>query len=93
MIREEFYFDSSDGKTKIHGVKWIPDGNIKMILQIVHGVTEHILRYEEVAKYFSSFGVMVVGIDLIGHGTSIAGDKKSMYFGGDGSWVSPLHFH
>ena len=86
MRREDFYFDSNDGKTKIHGVKWIPDSDIKMILHIVHGVTEHILRYEEVAKYFNDLGIMVVGIDLIGHGTSICGDSKPMYFGGNGSW-------
>ena len=86
MVKEDFYFDSSDGKTKIHGVKWIPDGNVKMILQVVHGVTEHILRYDEFANYFNNMGIMVVGIDLIGHGTSIAVGVKPMYFGGVGSF-------
>lgn len=86
MKREEFKFLSSNNKTTIRGIKWIPNGEIKKIIHVVHGVTEHILRYEEFAKYFTKLGVMVVGIDLMGHGKSIATDMKSMYFGPVGSW-------
>lgn len=86
MKKEEFNFLSNDGKTNIRGIKWMPDEEVKLILQIVHGVTEHILRYEEMAKYFTELGVMVVGIDLIGHGKSIASDMEPMYFGPNGSW-------
>ena len=42
---EEFYFDSRDKVTKIHAVKWIPKGEIKCVVQIVHGMAEHIERY------------------------------------------------
>lgn len=86
MIKKEFYYSSSDGKTTIHAVKWIPDTKIKMILQIAHGVTEHILRYEELANYLTSKGILVVGNDHLGHGTSIIPNSKPMYFGPIGSW-------
>ena len=51
MKKEEFYYPSADEKTTIHAIKWIPDTEIKMILQIAHGVTEHILKYEKLASF------------------------------------------
>ncbi len=26
MKKKEFYYDSADGVTKIHGIEWIPEG-------------------------------------------------------------------
>lgn len=86
MKKEEFYYPSADGKTKIHAVKWIPEEEPKAILQIAHGVTEHILRYEELAQYLTERGIAVVGNDHLGHGTSILKKSHQMYFGPVGSW-------
>lgn len=86
MKKEEFYYKSSDNKTTIRAIKWIPDTKINMILQIAHGVTEHISRYEKLAKYFTSKGILVVGNDHLGHGKSIIPDSKPVYFGPIGSW-------
>ena len=86
MKKEEFNYLSSDGKTMIHAVKWIPSGEVKMVLQISHGVTEHILRYEKFANYFSLRGILVVGNDHLGHGSSIIPNAQPMYFGSVGSW-------
>lgn len=86
MRKEEFNYLSSDGKTNIHAVKWVPDGEVKMVLQIAHGVTEHILRYEELANYFTEKGILVVGNDHLGHGMSIIPNSNPMYFGTVGSW-------
>lgn len=72
MIRkEEFTFDSRDGKTKIHAVRWIPEGKVICILQIVHGMAEYIERYEDVACYFAEKGILVTGDDHLGHGKSV----------------------
>ena len=84
MKQEEFYYLSSDNKTNIHTVMWLPEGNIKGVVQIVHGITENIFRYEQLAKVLTSNGIAVVGNDLIGHGLSI--NDKKMYFGPVGSW-------
>ena len=44
--KEEFTFDSRDGQSKIHAVRWIPEGKVICILQIIHGMAEYIERYE-----------------------------------------------
>lgn len=86
MQKKEFYFKSADGETNIHAVEWKPDGEVVGILQIAHGVTEYILRYENFAKYLTDRGFLVVGNDLLGHGTSIKKNGEPMYFGPKGSW-------
>jgi len=35
---------------------------------LVHGMSEHLGRYDEFARYLNSWGVDVVGVDLPGHG-------------------------
>ena len=86
MIKNEFYYPSADEKTQIHAVEWKPEKEIIGVIQIAHGVTEHILRYEHFAEFFTPKGFVVVGNDHIGHGTSIAPNGKSMYFGLQNSW-------
>lgn len=85
MKKEEFTFLSADKKTQVHGVKWLPETSPIGVIQIVHGVTEYILRYEEFAKFFTSLGYIVVGHDILGHGKSIS-DNNKMYFGPNGSY-------
>lgn len=86
MTKKEFFYPSADGKTKIHAVEWRPEKEPVGVLQIAHGVTEYILRYEEFADYLTDKGFIVVGNDHLGHGKSIAEGAKPMYFGPKGSW-------
>ena len=79
MIRH-FKFLSSDKKTTIHGIKWIPDGEISCILQISHGMVEYIERYDEFARYLNKFGILVIGNDHLGHGKSINEESGFGYF-------------
>lgn len=44
------------------------DMEIKGVIQIVHGMTEHLDRYEELGEYFTSKGYAVIGNDILGHG-------------------------
>ncbi len=77
----DFYFLSNDKQTKIHAVEWFPkDVEIKGIVQISHGMTEHILRYDDFAKYLNSIGFIVVGHDHLGHGDSIQSKDEYGYF-------------
>lgn len=78
--KEEFYYDSSDKTTKIHGVKWIPDGEVKGILQISHGMLEHMDRYNEFAVYLASNVILVAGNDHLGHGYSLTNEENRGYF-------------
>ena len=86
MARREFTFPSADGKTSIHAVEWLPEGDIRAVLQIAHGVSEFILRYEPFAEYLNTHGFAVVGHDHIGHGESLSPGAPRMYFGPKGSW-------
>ena len=78
--KEEFYYDSSDNKTKIHAIKWIPKGEIKSVLQIAHGMLEHMERYDEFANYLALNGILVAGNDHLGHGFSLQKEEDRGYF-------------
>ena len=52
-MKHEFYYTSRDSVTKIHAIEWIPDGEVKGILQICHGMVEYIDRYDEFAKFIN----------------------------------------
>ncbi len=78
--KEEFLFDSRDGKSKIHAVRWVPDGKICCILQVVHGMAEFVERYEPMAMYLGEKGIMVTGEDHLGHGKSVGEDGTYGYF-------------
>ncbi|MDE6814958.1 MAG: lysophospholipase [Lachnospiraceae bacterium] len=78
--REEFTFDSRDGKSKIHAVRWVPEGKVSGILQIVHGMAEYILRYEELAQFLAERGILVTGDDHLGHGKSVPEGGVYGYF-------------
>ena len=80
MKKEEIFFLSRDGKTKIHAVKWIPEGKPICILQIVHGMAEYIERYERLASVLTRQGILVTGEDHLGHGKSVGENGIYGYF-------------
>ena len=49
----EFTFLSSDGKTRLHAMQWLPVETPRAVLQISHGVAEHIGRYDGFARYLN----------------------------------------
>ena len=86
MVTKEFTYLSANGTTNIHAVEWLPEGEVKAILQISHGVAEYILRYAPFAEFLTEQGFAVVGHDHLGHGDSIGTGDTPLYFGGKGSW-------
>ena len=81
MIKEEFYFDSRDGESRIHAVRYTPDdGNVKGIVQVVHGMAEYVERYENLAEFLTARGILVTGEDHLGHGKSVAEGGTYGYF-------------
>lgn len=85
--KEEFFYKSADKKTKIRAVKWVPHGDIKGIIQIAHGMLEHIDRYDEFALYLAQRGFLVVGNDHLGHGYSLNSEEDRGYFSDEGNKV------
>lgn len=80
MRKEEFRIDSRDGVTKLYAVRWIPEGEIKGVIQIIHGMAEHMARYEHVAEWFTKRGFVVTGDDHLGHGKSVSEGGCFGYF-------------
>ena len=82
MIKKEFYFDSRDGKSKIHAVRWMPDsqGPVACVVQVVHGMAEYAERYEEFARFMTDRGSVVTGEDHLGHGKSVGEKGTYGYF-------------
>ncbi len=79
-MRNEFFFPSSDGVTQIRALEWIPEGEVKGIYQMCHGMVEHMERYDAFANYLASNGYYVVGHDHLGHGKSIASKENKGFF-------------
>ena len=84
----EFTFLSSDGKTNLHAMEWLPDGTPRAVLQITHGVAEHIARYDGFARFLNEQGIAVVGHDHLGHGQSVTANGTPVYFGDGNSWFN-----
>lgn len=83
----EFTFLSTDGKTQLHGMRWEPEGgSVRAVLQICHGVAEHIARYDAFARYLNGLGIAVVGHDHLGHGLSLPEGGTPVYFGAGNTW-------
>ena len=49
---------------------WLPDGEVKAVLFLVHGVGEYCGRYTNVVNRFLPLGYAIYGLDHIGHGKS-----------------------
>lgn len=91
MKKKHFSFDSSDRETSLHGILWLPDGNPKMILQISHGMTEYIERYDEFGEFMANKGVLVIGNDHLGHGMSVTEGDKYGYFASADGYEKVIH--
>jgi len=79
-MKKEFTFLSKDGKTSIHAIEWVPEGQVLGVLQICHGMVEYIDRYDEFAQYLAKNGYYVVGHDHLGHGQSVVSLDYLGYF-------------
>jgi len=86
-MRTDFWFDSC-GAGKIHCCKWMPEGQPKAVLQLVHGIAEFVERYDTFANYLTEQGFVVVAEDHMGHGQSINGDGIQGYF--HGGWFNAV---
>ena len=69
-MRTDFYYQSGTG-VRLHGCKWTPEGEVCAVVQIVHGIAEHVERYDAFARFLNERGVLVVAEDHMGHGQSV----------------------
>lgn len=79
-MKREFSYLSADGITRIHAIEWKPEGQIKGVLQMCHGMVEYIDRYDAFAKSLNEHGICVIGHDHLGHGRSVKSEEDYGYF-------------
>lgn len=65
---------------------WEPEGEIKAVVQIVHGIAEYIERYDGFAEFLASNGILVYGNDHPGHGKNIKEDSDKGFFAEEDGW-------
>ena len=87
MKTELFEFAGYAG-TNLPACLWLPEGKVRAVLQITHGMTEHMGRYEAFAEDLCSLGIAVAGFDLRGHGRN-PGDTEVASFG-EGGWSASI---
>jgi len=80
MRTDEYY--PSHGEGEIHCCRWTPQGEVKAVLQIVHGIAEYAARYDDFAEYLNRQGILVVAQDHMCHGKSIGVSGTQGYFAG-----------
>ena len=58
------------GRT-LHAFRCVPEGRVRAVLQLSHGMVEFIDRYKPLAEHLAGQGILVTGHDHLGHGGSI----------------------
>lgn len=69
MVHKEFNLKSYDN-INLFGQSWLPEGEIKAVINLIHGIGEHSTRYASMAEYYTAKGIAIYAIDYRGHGKS-----------------------
>lgn len=83
---QDIFFPSSTGKNTIHARKCLPDGKPRAVIQIVHGISEYINRYDDFMLFLANNGFAVAGDDHLGHGQSVTKAGELGFFNESKGW-------
>ena len=83
----DFYFPSTNGKNKILARICTPDKPPKAVVQIAHGIAEHISRYDPFMFFLAENGYVAVGNDHLGHGLSAENEDGLGIFDTQNGWT------
>lgn len=87
MTTETLFYPSHDGIHKIHAEIRCPEGTPRAIVQIVHGVAEHIGRYDAFAEFLTGQGFIVCGENHLGHGPRTPAEERG-FFADNDPWMT-----
>ena len=88
MAPTSFPVPGRDG-TAVAAYRWEPAGRVRGAVQIVHGLGEHVRRYEHLASTLAAAGFLVQGHDTRGHGATIADGATPGVIGASG-WQASI---
>ena len=77
---QDIYFPSADGETTIHACIWKPEGAVRGVVQIIHGMAEYAERYAPFAEYLNAHGFLVCADDHRGNGKSVKSADELGWF-------------
>ena len=77
---------STDNIHTLKGFLYIPDGEIKGIFHIVHGMCEYILRYDHVFAAMAEKGYVSCGYDNLGHGGTVRNSGELGFISHRNGW-------
>ena len=83
---KERAFPSTDGIHTLKGKMYIPEGQPKGIFHLVHGMTEHIGRYDAFLREIAEAGYVCVAYDNLGHGNTAVDDSELGYIAKKNGW-------
>jgi len=84
-MHSEGTFKAKDG-LDLYEQWWLPEGEMKAMVVIVHGLAEHSGRYAHVARALNEQGYGVGSYDQHGHGKSDPSGPKAVIDTFDGLW-------
>src|SRR5215211_5463323 len=70
--------------SKVRYRRWLPDGDLRGTVQLVHGASEHSGRYGRLAAALTGEGLAVWAMDLRGHGRTAESTGIGRFGGGLG---------
>ncbi len=76
-------YKSSDNIHDIVYYVYTPEDGIAPIavVQLAHGMCEYVERYEDLAEYLTSHGIIFCGADHLGHGSTALSNDEFGFFG------------
>lgn len=82
----EMTVGSTDNIHTLVGRIYIPEGEIKGLFQIVHGMTEHIERYDHLMSSLAEHGYVAFGFDNLGHGKTASSSEELGFIANTDGW-------
>lgn len=89
MKKSSFTFPSADGHTAVSAWLWEPETPPCAVLQLSHGMVEHLGRYEPFARFCCENGFVVCGNDHLGHGATAASPEELGFFAEKDGYLLP----
>ncbi|MFV0258729.1 MAG: lysophospholipase [Acidimicrobiales bacterium] len=90
MQTDTMTVETTDG-ARIHAVRWLPDAGtpVRGVVQIAHGMAEHVQRYERFGAALTGAGYAVYANDHRGHGRTgeLSGTRGYFADGAGFDWV------
>jgi alpha-beta hydrolase superfamily lysophospholipase len=90
MQSSTFTLTTPDG-TEVFVNRWLPEGEVKAVVQIAHGLVEHSSRYARFAQRLTDHGYAVYASDHRGHGKTSSPRGSFAHHDGWQTVIEDLH--